>query len=270
MYTEYYGFHEMPFNLTPDPRFLFFSSNHEEAFHHLLFGLRERKGFIQLTGEAGSGKTTLCRSLLNELGPHYLSALVLNPMFSESQLMRVVVKEFGIPNVTKDRLENYEVLNEFLLEKVKEGRDCVLIIDEAQDLTPVLLEQIRLLSNLETDNRKLIQIILMGQPELKKMLDTPQLRQLRQRIAIRFHLGPLSQEETRRYLEHRMTVAGGRGSPAFDAAAVRRIHKYSRGIPRLINALADKSLLAGFVYRTTQISGKLVTLAERELEGHIL
>lgn len=269
MYTSFYGFHEPPFNLTPDPRYLFFSGRHREAYDHLWFGLHERKGFIQLTGEAGTGKTTLCRTLLNELGPHYLSALVLNPMFSESQLLRVVVKEFGIQDVSKDRLENYEILNDFLLARVKEGKDCVLIIDEAQDLGSNLLEQVRLLSNLETDNRKLIQIVLLGQPELKKKLDDPALRQLRQRIAIRFHLGPLNEADTRRYLEHRMTVAGSRGSPFFEDKAVRRIYKYSGGIPRMINALADKSLLAGFVYRTDRIHEKLVALAQKELEGHI-
>lgn len=268
MYTAFYGFTEPPFNITPDPRYLFFSDQHREAFNHVLFGIQQRKGFIQLTGEVGSGKTTLCRALLGDLGEHFVTALILNPIFSESQLMRVILKEFGIQEVSRDRLQNYEILNEFLLAKVKQKKDSVLIIDEAQDLTPPLLEQVRLLSNLETDNRKLIQIVLMGQPELRDMLEDPALRQLRQRITIRYHLGSLSEAEIKRYLEHRMTVAGSRGTIRFDDAAVSAIRKYSKGIPRLINALADKALLAGYVHRTDCITAKLVKLAERELEGH--
>lgn len=268
MYTSFYGFAEAPFNITPDPRYLFFSEQHREAFNHLLFGIQQRKGFIQLTGEVGSGKTTLCRAMLTQLGPEYVTALVLNPIFSESQLMRVILKEFGIKEVARDRLENYDILNEFLLRKVAEKRVPVLIIDEAQDLTPPLLEQVRLLSNLETDNQKLIQIVLLGQPELRDMLEDPALRQLRQRITIRFHLGPLSEGELRQYVEHRLTVAGGRGIPSFEAGAITALARYSKGIPRLVNALADKSLLAGFVHRTDRITAKLVKLAERELEGH--
>ncbi len=267
MYANFYGFQEAPFNLTPDPRFLYFSDQHREALNHLLFGIQHRKGFIQLTGEVGSGKTTLCRALLTELGPRFVTALVLNPMFSESQLLRVVLKEFGLQSIARDRLRNYEMLNEFLLARVKEDKDAVLLIDEAQDLDFKLLEQVRLLSNLETDNRKLIQIVLMGQPELRGRLNQPELRQLRQRITVRFHLGPLTEGETRRYIEHRMTVAGGRGLPVFEDPAVARIHRYAKGIPRLINALADKALLAGFVYRTDRITARLVEQAERELEG---
>jgi len=267
VYTAFYGFREPPFNLTPDPRFIFFSDQHREAINHLLFGVQQRKGFIQLTGEVGSGKTTLCRAFLEELHDRYVTSLVLNPIFSESQILRVILKEFGVNDISRERLQNYDMLNEFLLARAREGKDAVLIIDEAQDLSPSLLEQIRLLSNLETDNRKLIQIVLMGQPELKAKLDDPALKQLRQRITIRYHLGPLTEDETRRYLEHRMTVAGGRGSPLFEPGAVARMYRYSGGIPRLINALADKSLLAGFVYRTDRITAKMVTVAERELEG---
>ena len=267
MYTQFYGFTEAPFNLTPDPRFMFFSDRHREAFNHLLFGLQHRKGFIQLTGEVGSGKTTLCRTLLGQLGAHYQTALILNPMFSESQLLRVVLTEFGIKDVSTNRLHNYEILNEFLLKMVREGKECVLIIDEAQDIEHALLEQIRLLSNLETDNQKLIQIILMGQPELRDTLNDPALRQLRQRITIRYHLGTLSKADTRRYIEHRMTVAGSKGTPYFEDGAIALIHDYSDGIPRMINALADKALLAGFVYRTDRITKKIVAMAEKELEG---
>ncbi len=267
MYYDFYGFTEPPFNITPDPKYLFFSDQHREALNHLRFGIRERKGFIQLTGEVGSGKTTTCRALFNELGPEYTTALILNPALSESQLLRAILKELAIPEVHRDRLANYELLNEYLLDKVRQKRDVVLVIDEAQDLSQNALEQVRLLSNLETDNQKLIQIILLGQPELRDKLDDPALRQLRQRITVRYHLGPLNRDETRRYLEHRISIAGGRGTPRFDDRAVRRIHRYSTGVPRLINAIADKALLAGFVYRTETITARLVRLAERELEG---
>lgn len=268
MYTAFYGFTDPPFVITPNPRYLFFSEKHREAFNHLLFGIRQRKGFMQLTGEVGSGKTTLCRALLEQLGDRYITALILNPMFSESQLLRAVIKELGLGDGARDRLHNYGVLNKFLLAKAEEDKDVVLIIDEAQNLTFPLLEQVRLLSNLETHDRKLIQIVLIGQPELRAKLNDPALRQLRQRITIRYHLGSLSEDETRRYLEHRMTVAGSRGTPVFEPAAVAGIHRYSKGIPRLVNALADKALLAGFVYRTDRITAKLVAQAERELEGN--
>jgi general secretion pathway protein A len=267
VYYDFYGFKEAPFNITPDPKYLFFSEQHREALNHLIFGVRERKGFIQITGEVGSGKTTTCRAFFNELNGDYITALILNPVLSESQLVRAILKELEVKEVGRDRLQNYEILNDFLLEKVAEKKDVVLVIDEAQDLTPSLLEQVRLLSNLETDNQKLIQIVLMGQPELREMLDEPSLRQLRQRITVRYHLGPLDEEQTRRYIEHRISIAGSHGVPYFNPAAIRRIYNYSGGIPRMINALADKSLLAGFVNRTDQITGRLVRIAEKELEG---
>ncbi len=270
MYTQFYGFTEAPFSITPDPRYMFFSDRHREAFNHLLFGLQHRKGFIQLTGEVGSGKTTLCRALLSQLGEQYQTALILNPMLSDSQLLRALLREFGVEKISRnDHLDNYEALNKFLLEKAHAGKECVLIIDEAQDLPGALLEQIRLLSNLETDNRKLIQIILLGQPELRDKLNDPALRQLRQRITIRYHLGPLAQADVRRYIEHRMTVAGGRGTPFFEDGAIARIYRYSGGVPRMINALADKALLAGFVYRTDRITKRMAEIAEKELEGDI-
>ncbi len=269
MYYEFYGFSEPPFNITPDPKYLFLSGQHQEALNHLLFGIRERKGFMQLTGEVGSGKTTLCRAMFNELNGQYLTGLILNPCLSESQLIRAILQELQVPNIARDRLTNIERLNEFLLGCVSAQKDVVLVIDEAQDLKPALLEQVRLLSNLETDNQKLIQIVLMGQPELRDILDATQLRQLRQRITVRYHLQSLSREETRRYIEHRIAIAGSRGIPFFDNRAVRHIHTYSNGIPRMINALADKALLAGYVHRTDRITGKLVRLAKKELEGHV-
>lgn len=267
MYYEFYGFREPPFNITPDPRFLFLSAGHREALDHLRFGIQERKGFIQLTGEVGSGKTTLCRALFEMLGSQYATALILNPRMTESQLLRAIMGEFAVPHITRDHLTNYERLNAWLLERARENRDAVLVIDEAQDLSAAGLEQVRLLSNLETDDRKLLQIVLMGQPELRDLIDRPELRQLRQRITVRYHLGCLDRVETDSYIRHRMSVAGGRGIPYFEPGAVRRIWRYSRGTPRLINALADKALLAGFVHRTDRITAKLTKLAERELEG---
>ena len=268
IYNDYYGFRESPFNITPDPRFLFFSQRHREAFNHVLFGIRERKGFIQLTGEVGAGKTTVCRAILEELGPRYKTALILNPCLTASQLLRSILTEFGLPR-RADRAASLETLNRFLLEQIALAHDVVLIIDEAQDLDLELLEQVRLLSNLETDRRKLLQIVLIGQPELKDKLDARELRQLRQRITVRYHLTPLDREETERYIAHRIAVAGCDRAPTFTPWAIRRIHGYSKGIPRLINAAADKTLLAGFVADADRLTVRHVSRAIRELEGRI-
>lgn len=269
MYTDFYNFTEPPFNITPDPRYLYLSRQHQEAFNHLLFGIRERKGFIQLTGEVGCGKTTLCRALFEELDNEVNTAVILNPVLSETQLLKAILRELGVAKTARDRLGNYEILNDHLLANLRDGRDTLLVIDEAQDLPTTLLEFVRLLSNLETDNQKLIQILLVGQPELRDVLNDPSLRQLRQRITVRFHIDPLSEDDTHRYIAHRISVAGSRGVPVFRKRAMRRVYRYSRGIPRLINALADKSLLAGYVHRSEIITAPMVRQAEKELEGHI-
>lgn len=269
MYLEYYGLKEPPFNLTPNPRFLFYSAKHREAFNHLLYGIRERKGFVQLTGEVGAGKTTLCRALLDELGDKFATALILNPVLDADGLMKAIAMEFGLQVKGLDRLETLAAFNEFLLKQVQNGRETVLIIDEAQDLTNDLLEQVRLLSNLETDDRKLLQIVLMGQPELRDRLNDPGLRQLRQRITVRFHLEPLRFAEVGEYVHHRLHVSGANGSPSFTTPALWRVFHYSKGVPRLVNALADKCLLAGYVQQTGRIDFKTVGRAIRELEGDI-
>jgi general secretion pathway protein A len=266
MYNQFYGFSEPPFNITPDPRFLFFSDRHREAFNHILFGIRERKGFIQITGEVGAGKTTLCRAVLEELGAGYVTALILNPCLSIDQLLRAILHELGLP-AKGDRVDDLETLNRFLLDQLEKGQDVVLLIDEAQDLGTELLEQVRLLSNLETDQRKLLQIVLLGQPELRDKLNEPNLRQLRQRITVRYHLTPLSRSEVDYYIRHRLQVAGGNGRPELTPWAVRWVHRYSGGIPRLINAVCDKALLAGFVDGTDLLTWRQVRRAIRELEG---
>jgi general secretion pathway protein A len=267
VYLQHYNLREAPFNITPDPRFLFFSAKHQEAFNHLLFGIRERKGFIELTGEVGAGKTTICRKLLEELGPNYKTALILNPFVTGHQLIKTIAQEFGLKVRGIDRVAYLHALNEFVLAEVNHGNDVVLVIDEAQDLSDELLEQVRLLSNLETDRQKLMQIVLMGQPELREKLLQPALRQLRQRITVRYHLSPLDLNETAGYVNHRLKLAGANGRPRFDEGAIRLVYKYSQGVPRLINTVCDKTLLAGFVGQIDVLTRQEVNLAIEELEG---
>lgn len=267
MYEEFYGLTAPPFSITPDPRYLFLSHRHREAFEHMLFGITQRKGFIQITGDVGAGKSTLCRAVLEQLGRAYATALILNPVMTGIQLLRAILHEYGLDDRGNDRVRLMQRLNEFLLERVREGHDVVLFVDEAQDLSDELLEEVRLLSNLETDDRKLLQIVLIGQTELRKRLRRPELRQLRQRITVRYHLGPIDREETEAYIFHRLTVAGSNGRPTFSSAAFRAIHRNSRGVPRLINAICDKALLAGYVEDCSHITWHHVRRAVRDLEG---
>jgi general secretion pathway protein A len=267
-YLQFYGLKEAPFTITPNPRFLYLSAKHREALNHLLYGIRERKGFVQLTGEVGAGKTTLCRALLEQLPPEQFStALILNPVLHPDQMMAAIATEFGLDVRGKDRFQTLQILNHFLLEEMAKQRDVILIIDEAQNLTNELLEQVRLISNLETDDRKLIQIVLMGQPELRDRLNDHSLRQLRQRITIRYHLRPLRFAEVKDYIRHRLQVSGANGTPYFSMGAVWRVFSYSKGIPRLVNAVCDKCLLAGFVHQRGGIGFSLAGRAVRELEG---
>jgi len=269
MYGQFYRLKEEPFNITPDPRYWFVAAHHQEALNYLLYGIRQRRGFILLTGEVGAGKTTLCRVLLDRLGDGFHTALILNPLLSETQLLRAALAEFGITTKQLDRLRCLEMLNQFLLEVSAGGKDAVLIVDEAQDMPDKTLEMARLLSNLETERQKLLQIVLVGQPELRDKLDKPKFRQLAQRITVRYHLGKLSREETQDYLNHRLRVAGADGQVSdvvrFDPEAVKEIYEFSGGTPRLINAVSDKALLAGYVYNTWQIDRGLVKTAIREL-----
>jgi general secretion pathway protein A len=266
---DYYGLTEPPFDITPNPRFLFYSAKHREAYNHLLYGIRERKGFVQLTGEVGAGKTTLCRAMLEHLTSNYSTALILNPVLNPDELMKSIATEFGLDVRGMDRMDTVASINNFLLWSVEQGKDAVLIIDEAQNLTEELLEQVRLLSNLELDDRKLLQIVLMGQPELRDRLNSPNLRQLRQRITVRYHLAPLNQSEINEYIRHRLSVSGAKGAPHFTRPALWRIHHYTGGIPRLVNAVCDKALLAGFVNQREELDYRVIGAAIRELEGDI-
>ncbi|HZL78476.1 MAG TPA: AAA family ATPase [Candidatus Limnocylindrales bacterium] len=269
MYLEFYGLRLSPFDITPNPRFLFHSTKHREAFNHLLYGIRERKGFVQLTGEVGAGKTTLCRALLEQLDGHFSTALILNPVLTGNELMKAIATEYGLDAKGKDRLETMAMISDFLLKQTLAGKETVLIIDEAQNLTEELLEQVRLISNIETDDRKLLQIVLLGQPELRDRLNSHQLRQLRQRITVRYHLNPLTRVEVAQYIQHRLALAGSNGVPQFTGPAVWRVYGYSKGIPRLVNAVCDKALLAGFVERSYRVNYRMVGRAIRELEGNI-
>ena len=269
MYLEFYGLTLPPFDITPNPRFLFLTEKHSEALNHLLYGIRERKGYVQLTGEVGAGKTTVCRAMLRQLDSHFSTALIVNPVLSATELMRAIATEFGLEVKGLDQHDTVTAINNFLVRQVQQCGDAVLIVDEAQNLSEELLEQVRLLSNLEMDDRKLLQIVLLGQPELRDRLNNPKLRQLRQRITVRYHLLPLSRDEVNSYVRHRLHCSGANGTPAFTRPALWRVYRYSQGIPRLVNAVCDKALLAGFVHKCEQISYRLVGQAIRELEGDI-
>ncbi|MFQ5881978.1 MAG: AAA family ATPase [Candidatus Methylomirabilales bacterium] len=270
MYERFFGLKEKPFSLTPDPRFLFLSPNHRGALDHLLYGIGRREGFLAITGDIGTGKTTICRALLEHLDAQVQTALILNPMLEEEELLTAILQDFGItPPPRATRKELVDRLNRFLLEQARKGGGAVLIIDEAQNLPPKVLEQIRILSNLETEKEKLLQIVLVGQRELREKLESPSLRQLNQRISIRYHLIPLGQEEMVRYIEHRLTVAGGSGGIEFTPAAYQAIYRFSRGVPRLINLAADRALLSGYVAGSTRIMKKMVQDGQRSLTGEV-
>ncbi len=267
MYEDFYGFREKPFNLTPDPSFLYLSENHKEAFAHLLYGIRNRSGFVMVTGEIGTGKTTICRSLLSKLDPDTEVAFIFNPVLSAEELLRKINEDFGIDSQAETIKGLIDELNGYLLERASLGINCVLVIDEAQNLDPKVLEQVRLLSNLETETQKLLQIVLIGQPELAHMLAQTELRQLNQRITARYHLKELNPEETLHYIAFRLRVAGGIRKVRFSRAAVMKVHRYSKGTPRVINALSDRALLIGYTQETREITPKMIKQAIKETQG---
>lgn len=268
MYCQFYGLKERPFNVTSDPSFFFSSRKHEEALSHLFYGVTQRKGIIVITGEIGTGKTTLCRFFLEQLKKNTKTAFILNPYFSEVQLLEAIMKDFGINVSNKTRLSFIWEFNRFLLNEAEGGHNVVLIVDEAQNLKPRQLEQVRLLSNLETQKDKLIQIVLVGQPELNRRLDLYELRQLQQRIMVRYHITPLDSEEIKNYIKHRLSVAGSLDRIKFTDETLQIISDFSKGIPRLINIICDRALLAGFVEETNIIDLDIIKKSLKELESY--
>jgi general secretion pathway protein A len=267
MYEDFFGFERPPFNNVPDTGFFFGSERHNEALSQLYWAVTGRKGFALLTGEIGSGKTTVTRALLRKLDGNTATAVITNSRLTGVQLLYSVAREFGLTDLRPSRPELLEAIYQFLIQMLREDRNVLLLVDEAQDLPMSTLEEIRLISNLETEQEKLIQIILVGQPELRASVDHPDLRQLRQRIALRYHLFPLDPAETRNYVEHRLRVAGPTNRVRFTDRAYNTIHRYSGGTPRLINLCAEKALLVAFTEGSTRIDQKTVMAGIRDIEG---
>ncbi len=258
MYFKYYGFKEAPFNMTPNSRFFFESSKHTEALSTLIYAIEERKGFVVITGDIGSGKTTVCRTLLNKLTSTTQTALITNTHMSGKDLLCSILEDLEVDYIPGSKSKLLSQLNQYLIEQLRQDNNVVVIIDEAQNLTPNVLEEVRMLSNLETENEKLIQIIFLGQPELKKKLSMPRLEQLRQRIAVFYHLVPLTEEETKQYVFYRLKVASESNRQYFTYEALNLIYQFSNGIPRLVNSICDSALLNGFIYEKEVIDGELM------------
>jgi general secretion pathway protein A len=265
MYNAHFGFREKPFKLVPNPEYLFLSKSHEEALAHLNYAIAQGEGFVEITGEVGTGKTTLCRAFLENLDEATVAAYIFNPRLGPQQLIRSINDEFGIEYGTNDTKDLIDTLNRFLLQKKREGHRAIVLIDEAQNLSKTVLEQLRLLSNLETHREKLLQIILVGQPELAAMLDSHDLRQIGQRISMRCQISPLSLKETEEYIQYRINIASQKRSPLFTPAAIRQIYAHSAGIPRVINIACDRALLAAFGMNRPKVTRRIVQSALSEL-----
>jgi general secretion pathway protein A len=269
MYLSFFGLNEKPFAITPDPRYLYLSERHAEALAHLLYGINESGGFIQLTGEVGTGKTTVVRTLLSRVPHHADVAVILNPRVTPVEFLLTICEELGLHIADADRdsvKQMVDALNRRLLAAHADGRRIIVIVDEAQNLSAEVLEQVRLLTNLETPTQKLLQIILIGQPELRELLDRTELRQLAQRITGRYHLEPLSREETRGYVRHRLRVAGA-AEDIFTPSALAEVHRLAQGIPRVINVTCDRALLGAYTQETRKVSAALVRRAAGEVYG---
>jgi general secretion pathway protein A len=260
MYCEFYGFSEKPFTITPNPRFIFLSGNHREALAHLVYGIDTHAGFIAMTGEVGTGKTTLLRALLSQLEPEkYRSALIFNPCLTGEQLLAAICREFCLEADGKDSFAYLDALNRFLLEQHTVGRTVALVIDEAQNLAPDVLEQLRMISNLETEQAKLIQIILAGQPELDDLLERHDLRQLSQRITVRCRLTPMGLNDTGEYIRHRLKISGRHFPGFFSRRAVKKIYRFSQGIPRLINVVCEQALVLAWTRESPVVGSSIVS-----------
>jgi type II secretory pathway predicted ATPase ExeA len=267
MYLEFYGLSERPFGATPDPRFLHLTPGHREALAQLVYGVRERRGFMVLTGEVGTGKTTLLQALVRRLNGHVAFAFVFNSTLPFPDILEYMIEDFGVANAGSSQAQRLMALNHFLLQRRRSGQDAALIIEEAQNLAPDTLEQIRLLSNFETAADKLLQTVLAGQPELDDTLQLAQLRQFRQRVALRCHVPPLTRKETHAYVATRLRVAGARGPGPFTDAALDRIAKHANGIPRVVNMLCDHCLVIGYADQARQIGEDIVDQAIVNLGG---
>lgn len=269
MYKEHFGFRELPFSITPDPRYLFLSEQHREALAHLLFGIKSDGGFVLLTGEVGTGKTTVCRCLLEQIPENTDIAFILNPKMTSEELLAAVCDELRIsyPEGNSSIKVFVDRINEYLLNAHARGRKTVLIIEEAQNLAPDVLEQVRLLTNLETNHRKLLQIVMVGQPELKAMLSRPDMLQLSQRITARYHIGPLSKGEVGAYVNHRLAVAGATRK-VFPDSTIDKLYRLSKGIPRMINVICDRALLGAYVQGNVMVDNRTLATAAREVLDH--
>lgn len=263
MYSDFFGFNEKPFTITPNPQFMFLSGNHREAFAHLLYGIDNHAGFIAMVGEVGTGKTTILRTLLAQLDPEkYRTALIFNPCLTTEQLLANICREFGVTAEESTRYGYHHALNSFLLEQDRAGRTVLLVVDEAQNLSPELLEQVRMISNLETERDKLIQIVLAGQPELHDLLKRYDLRQLNQRITVRCRLQSMNLQDTGAYIRHRLKIAGSRIPELFSEGAIRKIYRFSNGVPRLINVACEQALIMAWTQDQLTISTKIA--------GHVI
>jgi general secretion pathway protein A len=267
MYQGFYGLKEKPFVLTPDPQFLFLSEGHRTAIESLLYGIRQKEGFMVITGDIGTGKTTICRAFLERLDKNVKTAVIFNSFLSEEELLESILRDFGFSSKGRTKKERIDALNKILIHYLSHGKNAVLIIDEAQNLSVPVLEQIRMLSNLETEKEKLLQIILFGQLELDEKLRSAELKQLNQRIAVRHYLQHLTPMETESYIYQRLMVAGSQGSITFSKSALHEIYRFSKGAPRLINLLCDRSLLAGFIQQTYYLDKEIIRLAKDSLLG---
>jgi general secretion pathway protein A len=265
MYKKFYSLREKPFEITPDPRFLFLSENHKEALAHLTYAVKEKKGFTVITGEVGTGKTTLIQTLLSRLDGNTKTAYIFNPKLGSNDFLQYICEDLGLKGQKRSKGQYIALLHHFLMACYARNENVVLIIDEAHTLNPTLLEEVRLLTNLETPKSKLLQVILMGQPELDDILDRSEFRQLKQRVSLRYHMQPLNKEETKEYIKKRLRIAGTSDTSIFTSKALHRIYKYSKGIPRLINIVCDNALLTG--YGTDQkVIGKSIV---REVINHL-